>query len=666
MKTNFFTFLLLTSFCFSVHELAAQRQQELDSLLFQLKTLPPNIDKASTYINVFNSYIKNKSELERSKKYADSIYLLSTDLNYDFGIASSHYSYAKVKFFQGKFEEAIDHLNSYLEYHEKQGDSLRITQGLFQLGKAYKAESNFDESLKNLYRSATISEKIGDNDGLALAYNTIANINRSLKKYDEALTYYNKAKDIFIALKDTKMQAMSLMNVGNVHGTQGDYKEAIAYYNSALKLIERLDGDLSFQKAIILGNIGGSYNGLNDYENALKHHLKANKIRRTFKNKRTMAYGLAGVGESYINLNRFDEAEKSLNEGIELASNIGALNILSDLHELKSDLGKKKGDYKMALENTELSNQLRDSIFNEASNKQIAELQTKYQTAQKDQEIALLTKDNELKEKEAQQQSAIKITMLIGFFLTLLLAGLVVYTLRQRLKNQKIIAAKNEEIKISNLKKELGTLEMKALRAQMNPHFLFNCMNSINTMILRNDNATASKYLTKFSKLVRLMLENSENPKVSLQDELEMLNAYIALESIRFKGKIKYVLDVSEAIDRESILIPSMILQPFVENAIWHGLMHTTNETGQLSIKVQEKNDFLHCSILDNGVGREAALKLHKKATSKNKSMGIKITTDRLSLLTKEKIKEVVKIIDLKDEKNNALGTQVDILIPIS
>jgi sensor histidine kinase YesM len=207
---------------------------------------------------------------------------------------------------------------------------------------------------------------------------------------------------------------------------------------------------------------------------------------------------------------------------------------------------------------------------------------------------------------------------------------------------------------------------MKALRAQMNPHFLFNCMNSINTMILRDDNANASKYLTKFSKLVRLMLENSEKPKVTLQDELDMLNAYVVLESIRFKGKITYDLEVSKDIDKETTLIPSMILQPFVENAIWHGLLHTTKKTGKLSIKVSEKDDFLQCSILDNGVGREAALKLHKKATTKNKSMGIKITTDRLRLLAKEKIEQVVKIIDLKDDKNNSLGTQVDILIPIS
>jgi len=663
-----YKYLLLTFFLlFSLStKCLAQNEQKLDSLLAIVKTIPPSEEKVVNYIKIFNIIIKQKNKVEISEKYADSIYLLSASLNYDEGIASSHHTYARVNLLKGNFKEATDHYNKYIKYYNKKDEPIKLANGLYQLGKAYKQMGDFDESLVHLYRAATISEKIGDNYGLANAYNTIANINKSVNKYDEALNYYKKAKVIFADLNNTKMEAMTLQNSAGVYGRQGDYIEAIKNYQEALGLIDNLGGNLDYNKAIILGNLGGSYNGLRDYENGLKYHLKANKIRKTLKRKISLAYGLAGVGESYINLHRFDEAEKSLNEGIDLASKFGSINLLWQLLELKAVLGKKKGDYKMALENTELSHKWKDSIFNLKSSQQIAKLETKYQTAQKDKEIALLTTENELKEKEAQRQDDIKKAILIGLFLTLLLAGLIFYMLRQKLKNQKILAKKNEELKVSNLKKELGTLEMKALRAQMNPHFLFNCMNSINTMILRDDNTNASKYLTKFSKLVRLMLENSENPKVTLQDEIDMLNAYVALESIRFKGKIEYTLKVSEDIDKETTLIPSMVLQPFVENAIWHGLLNTTKKTGKLSIKVNEKNDFLHCSILDNGVGREASLKLHKKAKLKKKSMGIKITKDRLTLLTKEKIKEVVKFIDLKDDKNNALGTQVDILIPIS
>jgi len=206
---------------------------------------------------------------------------------------------------------------------------------------------------------------------------------------------------------------------------------------------------------------------------------------------------------------------------------------------------------------------------------------------------------------------------------------------------------------------------MKALRAQMNPHFLFNSLNSINTMILNDEPESASRYLSKFSKLVRLMLENSEQPQVTLKDELETLEAYIQLEAIRFKNKMDYKIETDSSIDQDEILIPSMVLQPFVENAIWHGLLHK-NKKGLLTINIKEEGDNLLCSIIDNGVGREKSLTLKKDGGLKKKSMGIKITADRLKLLTKQKIKDVINIIDLKDNENNALGTQVNIQIPLS
>ena len=144
-----------------------------------------------------------------------------------------------------------------------------------------------------------------------------------------------------------------------------------------------------------------------------------------------------------------------------------------------------------------------------------------------------------------------------------------------------------------------------------------------------------------------------------------MLGAYIQLESIRFENKMEYEIKVDPSIDKEGTYLPSMVLQPFVENAIWHGLLHSEDK-GVLTININEEDDHLKCSIIDNGIGREESLKVQKQSGYKKKSMGIKITADRLKLLTKQTVNELVKIIDLKDGENNALGTQVNVLIPIS
>jgi LytS/YehU family sensor histidine kinase len=208
---------------------------------------------------------------------------------------------------------------------------------------------------------------------------------------------------------------------------------------------------------------------------------------------------------------------------------------------------------------------------------------------------------------------------------------------------------------------------MKALRAQSNPHFIFNCLNSINRMILSGEADDASRYLTKFSKLIRLILENAEYTTVSLKNELAMLESYIQLEALRFKGKISYKISVDATIEPESIHLPSMVLQPFVENAIWHGLMHKENDDkGMIAIVIREEEGRLLCTIEDNGVGREKAKVLREKSILKSKSMGIKITEERLRLLSKEQLKQWIRITDLKDSLDQVLGTRVDIMVPIS
>jgi sensor histidine kinase YesM len=186
-------------------------------------------------------------------------------------------------------------------------------------------------------------------------------------------------------------------------------------------------------------------------------------------------------------------------------------------------------------------------------------------------------------------------------------------------------------------------------------------------MIRNGDNKNASGYLTKFSKLIRSILENAEDTEVSLKNELAMLESYIQLEVLRFKENIDYEIQVQKDIDPENTYLPSMVLQPFVENAIWHGLWHKKEAAkGKISILINQKQDQLVCLIEDNGVGRQKAFEMKQKSILKSKSLGLKITEERLRLLSKELKKQLICITDLKDQAGIALGTRVEINIPIS
>ena len=218
----------------------------------------------------------------------------------------------------------------------------------------------------------------------------------------------------------------------------------------------------------------------------------------------------------------------------------------------------------------------------------------------------------------------------------------------------------------TEFERKLADTEMTALRAQMNPHFIFNCLNSIKLYTLQNDADKASDYLTKFSRLIRLVLENSRSEMVPLQNELEALQLYIELEAMRFKQKVQFTIHISPEIDQRFLCIPPLLLQPYVENAIWHGLMHKT-EGGTVTVEVsQPKDNLLHIEITDDGVGRHRAVELKSKSAGKHKSFGMQVTADRIRMINQlYNIQTKTQIVDLVDSFGEACGTQVILHIPV-
>jgi LytS/YehU family sensor histidine kinase len=261
----------------------------------------------------------------------------------------------------------------------------------------------------------------------------------------------------------------------------------------------------------------------------------------------------------------------------------------------------------------------------------------------------------------------------------LTLSGLIVWQIariwkaRQQVKEiQRTVRAEAEEAvrrkeaEMLELEKNLAESQLTALKAQMNPHFLFNSLNSINWYIARNRPNEASRYLTKFSRLIRLILDNSKHQRIPLSGEMEALRLYIEMESIRFEQKFSYEIEMDESLDSEEVTIAPMILQPYVENAIWHGLMPLNGQRpGHLRISITPENGRLHCVIEDNGIGREAAHILKGASLTGRISKGMRITADRITILNQgERIEDLVQITDLTDANGNAAGTRIELKLP--
>ena len=223
-----------------------------------------------------------------------------------------------------------------------------------------------------------------------------------------------------------------------------------------------------------------------------------------------------------------------------------------------------------------------------------------------------------------------------------------------------LIQIRSRKEKINN---EINQYKQMALTRQMNPHFIFNALNSIQHYILQNDIRLSNKFLTKFSKLIRLILDNSQETLITLDKELLALNLYLELEQLRFKEKMQYKIEISPEIDIFSIKIPPMLIQPFVENAIWHGIMNKVKGQGLLNIEFLSKDNKVICTIDDNGIGRDKASQINQQRNSTHQSMGTLITTDRIELINKIYKKEIsVEYTDVKDKLNQPLGTNVTII----
>ncbi len=256
------------------------------------------------------------------------------------------------------------------------------------------------------------------------------------------------------------------------------------------------------------------------------------------------------------------------------------------------------------------------------------------------------------KESALYQTNTFKGTA-IGF---LALLSAVIYYLRRRHR------IKQDALELEYHKKLLDS-QMTALRSQMNPHFLFNSLNSVNNYILQEDPRNASRYLTKFSRLMRMILNNSAHDLVSLEDEIETISLYLELEQLRLSGKFNYHLTHAEDLSLSSTMIPPLVVQPFVENAIWHGLM-PLSEPRNVDISFLRVGDKIQCAVDDNGIGRKAAEKNKQDSLTRKKSLGLKLTSERIDLLQKTQgISTDIQIID-KNQDDKSLGTKVIITLP--
>ena len=506
----------------------------------------------------------------------------------------------------------------------------------------------------NAYLNALVEVK-KFNQGIGLAYlnASIAEKYIYFEDYENVTKYLEDARFIFEKFKIPYNETLNFINV-RMHLKKKEYAEASRIGEEILKNItdrkfKRFSNTHKESHKVLYD----AYKGLGVPEKSLFHLENYMSVKDSLESQKY-------VKEIDELIKKYDfEQLKSANEK-ELLEKNNALQFfkLREFQKTAENQSLKEILLSEKLENVEMANLNRTKILNALAQKRGYESDLEKMKVQRLEEKLNFRDQN-------------RSLWFIFFLVTtvLIVTGVILFLVQFRQKYQF-----NQQQ--AEYQKHIFQAEITALRAQMNPHFIFNCLNSIQLFTAQNDIEKASEYLAKFSKLIRLVLENSRSEKVTLENELETLRLYMELEAMRFRGRFRHEITVDKDLDQDQIEIPPLILQPFVENAIWHGLMH--KETGgvvQVNIEPKyatthtaepERISALVVSITDDGVGRQKAAEFKSKSATKNKSFGMKVTAERIELINQlYNTKTQVSIIDLKDENGEAAGTKVIIEIPV-
>ena len=478
-----------------------------------------------------------------------------------------------------------------------------------------------------------------------VSLNSIGNIYASLEQYELAINHFTRSLEYEKELDNKIGQAINNQNIGECLEHLGKLDEALEHYKIALSF--DIEADSERGKLICNNSIAQIYNKQGKPQKALDIIKSILPASQEFQDKHITTTILITTGKTFFQLGKYKEALIHIEESIELSKEYGFNKNVAEGYTVLSEVYKKQKDYKKALEYYQQGEEYFKKVTNEVNLKYVNDIILRYDTKKKSSQIEELAKDKEKAEEQLRKNNT---TLLVSGLGLLLLAGILYILYRQYQLNHE---------------KRVLTLEQSMLRSQMNPHFLFNSLNSIKLYIINNEKKNAVHYLNKFSKLVRKILEASSLKEISLADELETVELYMNIENIRFSNEIQFKIEIEEDIDVHTVKTPSLILQPFLENAIWHGLSSKEGEKN-IVIAISRKNEwFINITITDNGVGRARAQKIKDNKVLKRKSVGIDITKERLANFSKDYQNSFeVEFVDLYDDNGHAAGTQVILNIP--
>lgn len=533
---------------------------------------------------------------------------------------------------QKRYLEASEFIYTGLEYASSPDTRLNL---LNLLGQSYIEMTDYDSAMSQ-YKQLLLESEDAENlryQGFAL--NNIGYIYYQNDELGKASEYHHRALEVRLKTGDEKRIGTSYNNIGLILFHQDSLEHALKYYHMALDMFRR--AEYAWAESNVLNNIGNIYLDLGNPIKALTYHVQGLNIRERDDDLRGIAESYKNIARIYIQQSRFELAEHAIETGMSSAIAIGSRHLIKEFYLLRYEIADKKGYFRHALSSYIKYTHISDSLTGLESQNRIAELEIQYESEKREQQIEILDRDNKIANNELKNRTY----MLSGLIILFILAVVILFLLfiQNRLK---------ASLRIEQQKQRL-------LRSQMNPHFMFNALSAIQNFILQNNPMDSVSYISEFSGLMRLVLEGSRSDMVTLADDIKLVSSYLKLQQLRFDNAFKYAVQVHDGIITEAIKIPALLSQPFIENAVEHGMRNLLKE-GLILVNYSIENNFLKVEISDNGAGINGG----KERQKTHHSLATTITKERI-----ENIKMTLDIrIKMEIDSQEGIGTKVIFLIP--
>lgn len=527
-----------------------------------------------------------------------------------------------------------------LYYPLEKGNALNL------IGNVYFRLGDFPIAIEYYFSALYFSQVNSNLMALSSASNNIGNVYFSLRKYEEADKYYQTAILIKQKLGDLEELPSCLINAGNVKMLLEDYENSEKYFRRAL-LISKSTGN-QFRALSSMVSLGILFERIEKQDSAFAYFEKA--MHEIDTNQLSIEYimTLRGLGALELNDEKYISALNYLEKALFLSEQANLTNITADIIYLLAEASEKAHIPERAMKYYKRLNQLNDSLFDTELSEKLSQYEASYESILKKKTIEM-------------QELEIKAGKRVNDFLKWLIIIISVSLISIAISIFRVFRNKNKYQR-QVLESRIHEVRLQALRAQINPHFVSNALNSIQNFFINGDLEQATDYLADFGSLIRMVLDNSNKSFIPLSDEVSFLKLYIKLEQLRLNGHFSFEVEVDSLLQDTSLLVPPLVVQPYVENAIWHGLSHKESKA-HLLVKYIGASKDIRVIIEDNGIGMNKSRELYLQYSKKRKSYAMSINKERIKLFQEYFQRDLsTKITDLCTD--NSSGTRVEILIP--